>query len=215
MTYIQSQSSSGYTGSEFVVYQHINTSAYQWGFVNQSNYSGNPMIEGAYKPIQHAEYGYNPGYMFHRVFETPGYTATSYGSRSVYLAPNKKIMVEYQLLMTHLDVTPSLYIDWSFGFTSKKVGSDSSHFMNKYSSSNGFVDATVHYENFSRQGAESSYRSPIGKKIISHSESGNRNIVMHVDSSSDYNSSVLRGISSWDATYNASIGSWIKITEIE
>ena len=210
MTYQVPQAATGYTGLEFVLYQHDAPLTTQWLNVTKSTINGYHTLGRSYKTLQHKT---GVSYGFKKLFQTPNYSATTENTRCVRLAPNKKILIEYQFIMTHMDTTPTLYIDWSFGFNNE--GSDSSYFKDKADSSNTFTAATLHYKNYNRNGAESSYRSSIGQAIISHSESGDRNICIHVNSSSDYNNSALRSTLGTHSSYSSSLGSWFKITQLD
>ena len=210
MTYLTTQPTSGYAGPEFVVYYHDVSLTSQWINVSKATNNGYHALGGSMKALQHKQ---NVSFGFAKVFETPNYTATGENYRCVTLAPNKKILIEYQFIMSHMETTPALYIDWSFATST--TGSDSSYYRDKSDSSNGLVPVTVHYENFSRNGEDSSYRSSIGQKVISHSQSGTRNLCIHCESSSDYNNSALANYVGFNSAYSSSLGSWFKITELE
>jgi hypothetical protein len=211
MTYQVPQATTGYTGLEFAVFQQQVSHYNQYRLVTTSTGDGYVRAAGAYKSLRHTMVLSGVDYAYKEVFKTPNYTATTENSRCIRLAPNKKIMIQYQFLPRQLDSLSSAWLDWSFGFNNE--GSDSNVWKQKSDPSNTFVTGTTHYKNYVKQGYNNDYSSSIGEVVISHSESGDRNICIHFASSSDY--SGITNTSSFSSSLFAGISSWFKIIQLD
>ena len=205
MTYKVPQTTSGYTGTEFALYK-ISTLHYNnWRIQNTITWPGYEYRTQGFCRIAIDNY-------FQRAFQTDGYTATFESLRNICLNPNKKILIQSQYLPEGLESAPTQFVEPSFGF----ISTNNASIIQQKTSSNGFVDATVHWKNYRKIGNENSYYSSVSETIISHSESGAKGLCLHYASASDCPSTTCVSNAYYSNSYTRDTGyTWFKIIQLD
>lgn len=204
MTYQVPQATTGYTGTEFALYK-INTPHY-----NNWRIQSRVVADGyQYRTQGFCRLGINT-YLI-KAFQTDGYTATTQNTRNIVLSPNKKILIQYQYIPRALETAPTQFVEPSFGF----CATNNNSIIQQKTSANAFVNATVHWKNYRKIGNENNYYSSIGETIISHSESVDKAICIHYNSSSDCPNSVAT-TNYYSNSYTRDTGyTWFKIIQLD